>query len=207
MYIPRPFQLTDPNEAMAFIQAYSFGLLTTNGHKFPMATHLPFTVERDGESIILHSHLAALNPQAKKLDESQVLVVFSEPHAYISPTHYNRAQNVPTWNYVAVHCNGTASLAKGDAARIHILEKMIDTYEPRYQEQWKSLPDDYRRGLLSELEAFTISVEHLEACYKLSQDKKHEERERIISHLSQKGDGPAQDLAGYMLRGQANKKD
>jgi transcriptional regulator len=38
------------------------------------------------------------------------LVIFSEPHAYISPTLYEKQQNVPTWNYVSVHAYGKVKL-------------------------------------------------------------------------------------------------
>lgn len=200
MYIPRPFQESDREEALRFIQAHSFGLLTTNGSEVPMATHLPFTTAIENDALLLSSHLAALNPQSQVLDGALALVVFSEPHAYVSPGHYERKQNVPTWNYVAVHCTGRVVLARDHAERIRILERMIATYEASYQKQWEALPQPYREGLLNELEAFTVRVEKLEACYKLSQDKKTAEQARISDHLQNHGGGSEQALAAYMKR-------
>lgn len=191
---------TDQAEAIRFIEAHSFGLLATNGIDMPLATHLPFTVAQEGGHTLLYSHLAARNPQAQVIDGKRALVVFSEPHAYVSPKLYEHRQNVPTWNYVAVHCTGKIALASDRTERIRILERMIATYEADYQKQWESLSDTYREGLLGELEAFTMRIESMEGCYKLSQDKKASERQRISDHLQNEGDASAQALAAYMKR-------
>src|SRR4051812_31010638 len=110
MYIPKINLMTNPQEAISFMQRYSFATLVTVNNGVPSATHLPFVVEQRDDKIVLVSHLAAANPQVQELLQGKPLVIFAEPHAYISPTHYEHEKNVPTWNYIAVHAYGTATL-------------------------------------------------------------------------------------------------
>ncbi len=56
-----------------------------------------------------------------------VLVMFQGPHAYISSSWYSR-ENVPTWNYQAVHMYGKASILEKDEL-IEELTIMLEKYE------------------------------------------------------------------------------
>src|SRR4051794_14312849 len=111
MFIPTAFNESDQNKLHKFIQAHSFGLLISTHQNEPFATHLPLLLERDvGPHGCLVGHMARANPQWHDLEGQQALVVFSGPHAYISPTWYEAANVVPTWNYVAVHAYGICRL-------------------------------------------------------------------------------------------------
>src|SRR3954463_2154430 len=77
------------------------------------ATHLPFIFDATrGAHGTLLGHMARANEQWRDLEAAQdVLVVFTGPHTYVSPTWYRTAPpHVPTWNYVAVHAHGRAKL-------------------------------------------------------------------------------------------------
>jgi transcriptional regulator len=54
--------------------------------------------------------------QWKDLEASEVLVIFNGPHTYISSSWYDH-ENVPTWNYIAVHVYGTVKLIEGESLR------------------------------------------------------------------------------------------
>jgi transcriptional regulator len=195
MYVPAHFRNENEAELIGFMQHYSFGMLLCNGPELPMATHLPFTTEQQ-DRIVITSHFAAANPQAKHLRTGdKVTVVFSGPHAYISPSHYDAKENVPTWNYVAVHAHGTYHVAT-EAEKENVLRKMISAYEPAYEKQYDQLPEKYLNGLKNGIVAFTVHVEKLEGKYKLSQNKKENERQRITEHLSKEND----ELAAYMKK-------
>jgi len=198
MYIPPHFVNADRDEALAFMKRFPFALLVSNGENGPVSTHLPFIFHESEGRLVLTSHLAGENEQAKMLEDSPVLVVFSAPHAYISPTLYDRKENVPTWNYVVVHCRGNARILGGDEAKTDVLERMIAVFEPAYIEQWKGLSAKYKNGLLGELTAFEIDVTKTEACSKLNQNKSDAEQARIAETLSQTGDAATVDLAAYM---------
>lgn len=197
MYVPAHFKNENQSELLDFIQAHSFGLLVSNGEEYPSITHLPFTIEH-GNGILLSSHFAAANPQANELKSGdKVTVVFSGPHAYISPSLYDAQENVPTWNYVTVHAHGAYRLCTAEEKET-ILRKMISVYEPAYEKQYDNLPAKYIEGLKNGIVAFIVEVQQLQGKYKLSQNKKPNERERITRELSS-GHTTA-ELADYMKK-------
>src|SRR5262249_43344267 len=108
MYIPTSFVETDATKLFDFIQQHSFGLLVSASEGEPFATHLPFLVDRSsGTHGCVLSHMAKANPQWRQAAGKTVLVVFTGPHSYVSPTWYEADDVVPTWNYSAVHVYGT----------------------------------------------------------------------------------------------------
>src|SRR4051812_31118567 len=88
MYTPKHFLITDTQEAVSFMQRYSFATIVTVNNGVPSATHLPFVVSQQGDQIVLTSHFAKANPQSTEILNGRPLVIFAEPHAYISPKHY-----------------------------------------------------------------------------------------------------------------------
>src|SRR5208283_1869976 len=102
MYEPASFRVEDKTELIAFVRAYPLGLIVANGTDAPSADLIPLLIDDDGKK--LRGHFARKNPLAAALAVPQhVLVVFTGPHAYISPGLYpsKRAHGrvVPTWNY------------------------------------------------------------------------------------------------------------
>ena len=198
MYIPKNFLATDQAEIVAFMQRHSFATIVTAQAGGPVAAHLPFVVTAHRGTVRLASHFARANPQWQEVEAGPVLVIFSEPHAYISPKHYDQALSVPTWNYVAVHAYGQARVISDVARTLDVLETTIFTYEPDYQQQWAQMPAEYKAKMAQGVVAFDITVTDLQAKKKLSQNKSVVEQQRIIAALAQSEDGAARELASYM---------
>jgi transcriptional regulator len=200
MYIPKHFLITDQQEAVSFMQRYSFATIVTVNNEVPTATHLPFVVsQRDGR-IILSSHFAKANPQAEELLNGKPLVIFTEPHAYISPKHYEQENSVPTWNYIAIHAYGTATLINTPEDKAALLEQTIKYYEADYLKQWNSLTDDFKLKMMKGIIGFKIVVDDLQGKQKLSQNKTEQERENIIAELNTKPDTVEREIAAYMAK-------
>lgn len=200
MYIPKNFLITDEQEAISFMQRYSFATIVTVADGTPSATHLPFLVSQRNDKIILTSHFAKANPQATEILNGRPLVIFTEPHAYISPKHYDNQNSVPTWNYIAIHAYGTSTLIESPQDKTALLEQTIQFYEPEYLKQWAGMPEDFKLKMMQGIVGFEIVVDDLQAKKKLSQNKTEKEREKIIAELSGKSDSTERDLAIYMSR-------
>ncbi len=198
MYIPIINQWSDHNEILEFIHRFSFGTLITSVHEVPTATHLPILVSDKDQTIILRSHFARANHHWKDIENHPVLVIFQEPHAYISPKNYDNALNVPTWNYLSVHCYGKGKIIHDEAETLSIIEKTIEKYEPEYKYQWKQLPEHYKSGMLKGIIAFKIHLNEIQAKKKLSQNKTYQERQKIIHSLCERGDDQGKTIAEYM---------
>jgi transcriptional regulator len=198
MYIPRHFHFNDQAEKLGFMRRYSFATMVTAKDNVPIATQLPFVINDYEGKIILTAHFAIANEQVKYIEDAVSLIIFSEPHAYISPSHYDNPQSVPTWDYIAVHAYGKARMLNDDPSKMKVLEQMIRFYEPGYMEQWNSLSDKYKTGMLKGIAAFEVEVTDLLGQKKLSQNKTAAERERIIRQLESSGLTTEKDLADYI---------
>ena len=198
MYIPSFNSFPNHKEIVDFMQRYSFATIVTTIDGLPVATHLPFLVKEDSGKITLQSHFAKANPQWKLIAENTSLVIFTEPHAYISPNNYETGKNVPTWNYLAVHAYGKARLLEGVEEKAELLKHTIETFEADYFKQWQGLPEDYKLKMMNGISAFEIEVTDLQAKKKLSQNRTDKEIENIIHSLDKGDDASARAIAGYM---------
>ncbi len=200
MYIPPYYKETDEPKLVEFMNANSFAVLINSQNNNLRATHLPFIIEKRNDKIHLISHMAKANPQWKEFTENELLIIFQGPHAYISPTHYEKKQNVPTWNYIAVHAFGKATIIENPQSIIAVLEKTIHTYETSYIEQWKGLSDEYKNGMIKGIVAFEIEVSRLEGKFKLSQNKTKIEQQNIVTAFEKSDDSLLVGIAKEMKR-------
>jgi len=198
MYIPGFNTFPDKQEVISFMQKYSFGTIITSVDNLPVATHLPFLIEEKDGQIIISSHFAKANPQALDVNGNTNLIIFTEPHAYISPKNYEKEAEVPTWNYIAVHAYGKARLLNGEQEHLNLLERTIKNYEAGYFSQWQNLPDVYKSKMIKGIVGFEIIVTDLQAKRKLSQNRSEVEKENIIYSLSESPSESERKIAQYM---------
>lgn len=198
MYIPKNFRFDQQQEQIAFMKQYPFATITTFDGVKPLTTHLPFVIEEREGKIYLLSHFAAINDQVNYITQQISLVVFTEPHAYISPKHYDKWESVPTWDYIAVHAYGKIKILPSEQDKLKLLEQTILFYESSYQEQWKTLSDKYKLGMIKGIVAFEMEVTEILGQKKLSQNKTKQERERIINTLNSSSNTVEVELAKYI---------
>ncbi len=131
----------------------------------------------------MQGHISKLNPQAEGFAENdQVLAVFTGPHAYISSSWYDH-ENVPTWNYIAVHVYGRIKIVDETAA-IEQLKKLVDKYEagsenPVRVENLSAKTMREARGIFG----FEIEIDEIQATKKLSQNRDAFNYKNIITEL------------------------
>lgn len=198
MFIPNNFRFEDTAEKIAFIKQYSFATIVTSQNHIPVATQLPFSIDDSSGKLVLSSHFAAANEQTHFIESNSSLVIFSGPHAYISPAHYDKRESVPTWDYIAVHAYGKAIIIKDELTKLQRIGDMIHFYESGYWEHWKSLPDKYRSGMLKGIVVFDLEVTDLQGQKKLSQNKTDTERRRIADHLDKSANSAEKDIAAFI---------
>lgn len=187
MYTPRHFAVDDPAELSAFMQHYNFAVLVTALEGQLMATHLPFRLDSErGEHGTLIAHMARANPQWQAFtSEQEVLVIFSGPHAYVSPSWYEAAPtNVPTWNYAAVHAYGVPTIIVDHEAVYAMLGQLVHEHEAHFRHPWSmQSSEDSVHKLISAIVAFEIPITRLEGKYKLSQNRTPADQASVAAHL------------------------
>ncbi|REH48727.1 PaiB family negative transcriptional regulator [Tenacibaculum gallaicum] len=198
MHIPPMFKFDDKKEKIAFMKKYSFATIVTNKGNVPIATQLPFVIKENSNKLVLSGHFGATNEQVNHIENNTSLVIFTEPHAYISPSHYEKKKNVPTWDYISVHAYGKANILHNEVQKLEAIKEMINFYEKDYQKQWNNLPENYKKGMLRGITAFELEVTELQGQQKLSQNRKEAEIGRIAEHLENSEIGTEKELAKYI---------
>lgn len=200
MYIPKQFEIEEEAEKIAFMKQYSFATIVTTKAGIPIATQLPFLITKNTGSLVLSEHFALANEQAGFIEQNTSLVIFSEPHAYISPAHYDKMESVPTWDYVAIHAYGKSKIVADENAKIKALENMILFYEPGYLRQWNKLSEKFKKGMIKGIVVFDLIVTDLQGQKKISQNKTKMERERIAAHLEKSDISSEKAIAEFIRK-------
>lgn len=201
MYIPPAFREADFEKLIDFMRTNSFATLISIQNSKPVASHVPLVVTVDAEQVKLSGHLAKPNPQWQAFGETEALAVFTGPHAYISPSLYEKHENVPTWNYIAVHAYGIPqiiTLKDSPESMDKMIKEMLNTYSSEYKSQWDELSNDYREGMMNGIVGFEMIVTQLEGKYKLSQNRSHTDQHTVTHALLQSTDPDAQALGAAM---------
>lgn len=183
MFTPQQYKNTNIAEIKDFIANNSFGILVNQVDGKPWATHIPLelTIDAEGNDILV-GHIAKANPQWKHFSKNQqVLCIFNGPHSYISSSWY-KEEEVPTWNYIAVHAYGSLKI-QDEEALLASLHKLVDKYE-KASETPISLSNLSPKTMkqIKGIVGFEIKIEDLQATYKLSQGRTHD-HPRIIDEL------------------------
>src|ERR1035437_1199753 len=202
MYIPGPFKVTDSGTIRGFINDNGFGMLITSVNGKIWATHVPMLLAKDNDqSEILTGHLSKANIQWKEFEKSQeVLVVFPGNHSYISSSWYDH-ENVPTWNYLAVHVYGTIRIIEGDELKDE-LTKMVNKYESGMPNpvSVEKMTGSFVQREMKGIVGFKILISEIQAANKLSQNRDDKNYKRKIEGLEKKGDSDSLEMAKIMKK-------
>ena len=202
MYIPEQYKNENQQEIENFIHQHGFGILVNQTDGKPWATHIPMLFEaRDGKQLLV-GHISKENPQAGSLNNNdEILAIFSGAHTYISSSWYDH-ENVPTWNYLAVHVYGKVKIHTLDEA-IEGLKRLTDKYEAKVKsenpvriEELSKKTMMQARGIVS----FEIEVTSIQAVKKLSQNRDDKNYKNIISKLEDSNDNEAIAVAEEMKK-------
>ena len=183
---PNPaFRMTAADTNLDFARDRGFGMLTLNSDDGPLAAHVPFLLTGDGAFLDLH--LARSNPIARAPLPAKALVAVSGPDAYISPDWYGVQDQVPTWNYVAVHLRGTLHPMPIETLRDHA-EALSARFEADLlpKKPWVSakMTDGVMDRMMRMIVPFRLHVETVDGTWKLSQNKEPQVRHAAADALA-----------------------
>ncbi|SMY06997.1 FMN-binding negative transcriptional regulator [Flavimaricola marinus] len=183
---PNPiFRRAERDQNLGFARERGFGILSINGQDGPLLAHVPFLLNASGDSLDLH--LVRSNPIARALDApTQAVIAVSGPDSYVSPDWYGVDDQVPTWNYVAVHLRGTLELLPQEDMR-EMLDRQSAHFEEALQPKtpWtasKMTPDALDR-MMRQIVPARMQVSSIDGTWKLNQNKPDEVRLRAAQSV------------------------
>lgn len=198
VYIPKYYRM-EHDEAVQLMKSNPFALLITVDGYRPLATHIPLEIREDEGKIYATGHIAYGNMQKKTLENNrEVLLVFQGPHAYISSSWYE-IEEVPTWDYLAVHVYGTARIISGDELK-SALETMLAHYESHRENGrlWDSFDPDLLESEMKGIVGFEIEITSIQGAAKMSQTHSDTDYKSIVGKLEKSNEQGENQVAQWM---------
>jgi transcriptional regulator len=213
MFVPAPYRQPSAPWMVDILRGNPLALMVSNGpsEAGPYATHLPVIQDptmteewsADLSGARLLGHMNRANPHWKALDDgAQVLLTFTGPHAYVSPTVYQQTPSAPTWDFTSVHVHGVLRKIEHDRAGDETLELVRSTvraFEADFGDAWDmSDSQDYFHKILPAVGGFRIDVSGAEGMFKLSQEQDPHVRERVRESFANSESGRHRETARLM---------
>ena len=185
--------------AELLVREIGFAAIFANTPDGPRVAHAPVVLSDDRTT--LQFHLARGNALTRHLAGANALAVVQGPDAYVSASWYADADQVPTWNYVAIEMEGVAR--KLDDAE---LVAQLDTLSAQHEARAGANPPWTRHkmnpALFSKMTGaitgFEIRIAAWRPTIKLSQNKSADERARVIEGVDATGHGALAQLMRHL---------
>jgi transcriptional regulator len=166
-----------------------------------VAVHVPFLFQPNDKGGLIELHVARSNPIHELVAaHPQVLLTCTGPDAYVSPDWYGSPNQVPTWNYIAVHATGHARLMDKAWLPAH-LDRMSAKFEAWLPKKpWSSEAVEQQRlaAMMNAIVGIVIEIEGLEANWKLGQHKTMSDHQAVVAGLRAMNDPASTAVAALM---------
>lgn len=189
---PNPsFRSTETTQSLAFARERGFGVIALSTDTAPLISHVPFLLSEDAAHADLH--LVRSNPMARALREATpARLAVTGPDSYVSPDWYGIDDQVPTWNYIAVHLTGTLSPLPQDDLP-DLLDQLSEHFEAQLlpKPPWtrdKMNPEAFDR-MLRMIQPFRLQIDDVQSTWKLGQNKPVEARHAAARHMASQSVG------------------
>ena len=201
MYLPPATRQDDPAALHALMREHGFAALVTHHGGGTSVSHLPFLIDAgSGPNGTLVAHMARANPHWKEFEGApESVVIFTGPHAYVSPSWYEQPQAVPTWTYAVAHAYGRPAVVEDEARAREIVMRLVERHEAPLGKPWDAGAAAETIGRqLAGIVAFEMRIERLEGKFKLNQGRSRADREGVIRVLEASGDARQREVAAMM---------
>ena len=189
---PNPaFRQTPEARNIAYARQQGFGLLCVGTDTAPLVSHVPFLLSEDGR--VAEFHLARSNPIARMLTAPlHARLAVQGPHSYISPDWYGVQDQVPTWNYIAVHLVGRVEVQPPEALH-DLLGRQSAMFEARLapKPEWTTakMSDGVMDRMMRQIVPCKMAVDDIHGTWKLNQNKPDDVRLRAAEAVEAHGIG------------------
>ncbi|MEU9205639.1 FMN-binding negative transcriptional regulator [Streptomyces sp. NPDC048332] len=212
MFVPRPYREPDPSWMADLIRRNPLALMASNGspEAGPFATHLPVIADPSADAgpaadltgATLLAHMNRANPHWSAISTgSTVLLTFTGPHAYVSPTVYETTPAAPTWDFTSVHVHGTVEKIESVEETLGVVQSTVRAYESDFGHGWDMAESiAYFREIVPAVGAFRVRVSGAEGMFKLSQEQEAHVQERVHKSFASSGCTRHRETADLMSR-------
>ncbi|MFI7358738.1 FMN-binding negative transcriptional regulator [Streptomyces avidinii] len=211
MFVPSNYREPDSSWMTDLIRDNPLALAVINGtvEDGPFATHLPVIADPqateewapDLAGGKLLGHMNRANPHWAAIENgSAILLTFTGPHSYVSPTVYKKSPAAPTWNFTSVHVRGVVEKIDSIEETMGVVQATVAAFEgSKFGTGWDMRESiGYFRRIVPAVGAFRVTVSGAEGMFKLSQEQPDEVRGRVLDSFSGSGCTRQRDTADLM---------
>lgn len=196
------YHTADDLKNLGFARARAFGVLAVCIDGLPELSHVPILISDDGTQADLH--LVRSNPIARALGHPLTAkIAVSGPDSYVSPDWYGVADQVPTWNYIAVHLTGTLELLPQVQMR-----DMLDRQSKHFEDQlapktpWKTakMTPAVLEKMMRQIVPCRLAITEVDGTWKMNQNKPDDVRLAAADGVEMNSLGSETDGLAQMMR-------
>ncbi|MCB0697268.1 MAG: FMN-binding negative transcriptional regulator, partial [Chitinophagaceae bacterium] len=173
MYGPKHYTETDREKILEFIATHPFATLIVNDKERSYATQIPVMLDERDNTLYLQGHVSRHTDHYPILaDSTEVLLMFTGAHCYVSAGWYAERGQASTWNYMTVQARGSIHLFD-EHESLELLKELTHYYEDGqdHPELLENMPEEYVAANVKAIAGFEITVTSLDATFKLSQNR------------------------------------
>ncbi len=202
MHPNRAFRKSSEARNITFAREQGFGLLCVNADDAPLISHVPFLLSEDGQQVDFH--LVKSNPIARLLSAPlRARLAVQGPHSYVSPDWYGVIDQVPTWNYVAVHLQGQLELRPQEEMH-DLLDRQSEMFEAKLSPKrpWTTakMSDGVMDAMMRQIVPCRMAVDKIDGTWKLNQNKPDDVRLRAADSVESVGLGRDVEIVAALMR-------
>ena len=181
------------------IDANPWATIVSSGKEELVASHYPVLLDDTTDDLAIVSHVGRPDERLHALGTSEILLVVTGPHGYISPSWYSaQASPVPTWNFSVAHCYGVPEILSPEE-NLRVLTRLVDRFE-RDVESPVRLDQDLGAKLAQGTLGFRLPIKRFVCKLKLSQNQDGRSQAQVREALRQPGPYRNEALAADMER-------
>ncbi len=191
MYIQNLFSEDDLEILKATIESVCFGTLILNSNDKFEANHIPFEFVNDNsDKPVLRAHVSSKSTCCSVgAENSNALVTFVGPNAYISPSWTPGSQThrkvAPSWNYSAVHVYGKIQFINDEKWITKHIARLTAKLESKREKPWKFKDADpqFIQAMPQYITGLEIAITEIQGKFQASQQYSERTREAIKTGL------------------------
>jgi len=197
-------EVTDPRVVRELIADNPWATIVSPTDAGLVASHYPVLLDEQSEDLAVVTHVGRPDEQLHRFGRSEMLLIVSGTHGYISPSWYGEgATPVPTWNFSTAHCYGIPQILDA-GENLRVLTRLVDHFE-RHVDSPVTLGDAGAR-LAAGTVGIRLPITRFVCKVKLSQDKDPQSQRQVVDALRRPGPYRNPLLADQMQRAVTDRR-
>jgi transcriptional regulator len=199
---PNPkHEVTDPAVVRRLISENPWATIVSHNGEELVGSHYPVLLDDQAapDELAVVTHVGRPDERVHDLGSSEVLLIVSGPHGYISPSWYSEhPKRVPTWNFSVAHCYGVPEILDPDE-NLRVLTRLVAHFE-QHVEKPAYLDPEVGAQLAPGTVGLRIPITRFVCKVKMSQDKDEQSQQQVLEALRDPGPYGHPRLADEMDR-------